>query len=374
MENQKQLGRVSVTVTTHPYILYETVELLRAFVNGMELKSLTREGPYCLTLEELQQIRDKVCGALDPSDKWLRHFFENHPLLDDSKTSTCLASCIAYSFFNNEMAAPDLRHQLDYVAAQWRETRRGGYQICSINRFSIAIEPAAAEEPVRLFEELRRLPISSDFCMLLYEAFSDLDFYADKLCQLISPAAASLTEALQPCEQRCTGLVQQWMDFFSDRTMLNAFLRSRTGTEISEAFEEMKIALRYFEPRLVVGSYSADERIVGMHVGIGVKPMLPPAREEVKIDLEQEFAAFKLLGDKGRRDTIRILSKGPLSMQDITNQLGINSGTVFRNINSLFQAGLLRREVHGERFYYKANLAYIQEIFDHMMAYFNEGI
>ena len=88
--------------------------------------------------------------------------------------------------------------------------------------------------------------------------------------------------------------------------------------------------------------------------------------------MDREFAAFKLLGDKGRRDIIRLLGKKAMTMQEVANQLEINSGTVFRNINSLINAELLIRENHGGRFLYRAKLSYIQAIFDHMMEYFQD--
>ena len=61
-----------------------------------------------------------------------------------------------------------------------------------------------------------------------------------------------------------------------------------------------------------------------------------------------------------------------MTMQEVANRLEINSGTVFRNINSLINAELLIRENHGGRFLYRAKLSYIQAIFDHMMEYFQD--
>lgn len=374
MGTQGHLEHIEVTVTSRPYILYETVALLRAYVNGSDISGLTGDGAYCLHPSEVEEIAEQVCAGIDIAAPWVQLFFKNYPILNDVKSSTCLASCIAYSFFFIETEETTLRQQLDYVSEKWAVTRREGYQINSINRFSIEIEPAVTAEPIRLFEELQGLPISSEFSMLLYEAFSDLDFFIDQLYALIAPVAELLAQALRPYEARTAELAGQWTDFLKERSVLNDFLRRGTGTEISETLEEIKIVLRYFEPRMVVGSYVADKCIADLHVGIGVKPVLSASGKEEKIDLEREFAAFKLLGDKSRRDIIRLLGKNALSMQEIINQLGINSGTVFRNINSLFQAGLLSREIHGDRFFYKAKLDDIQTIFDHMMRYFRESV
>ncbi len=374
MEQKRELGPIRVVITGHPHMLYETVELLRTVINRLPVLRLTTDGSYCLRAEELSELEQELTRNFDLSDKWMDFFFKAYPILDDSNTTTCLASCIAYSFFYIDTQHYTLKDHLDYIAKEWKELRHNGYQINLINRFSLGIEPLASREPIRLYEELHRLPISSDFCMLLYEAFSDLDFYIEKLYTLLLPVATFLETKFAQYEERTIPLLEKWVDFFADQPTVNAFLRRRTGTELPANFSELRIALRYFDCRMVVGSYLSDNAIAVMHIGVGVVPTLDHAPAIEQIDFEKEFAAFKLLGDKGRRDIIHILGQDALSMQEITNQLGLNSGTVFRNINSLFQAGLLSREIQGERFYYRAKISYIQSIFNHMMGYFQNTL
>ena len=91
---------MEVFVTNQPYILYETVELLRAFVNETDPEELTMEGEFCLTPQEVGELMASACEGVDPEDKWVRHFFLEFPILDDSNQRICLASCIAYSSFN----------------------------------------------------------------------------------------------------------------------------------------------------------------------------------------------------------------------------------------------------------------------------------
>lgn len=47
---------MEVFVTNQPYILYETVELLRAFVNETDPEELTMEGEFCLTPQEVGEL------------------------------------------------------------------------------------------------------------------------------------------------------------------------------------------------------------------------------------------------------------------------------------------------------------------------------
>lgn len=364
---------MEVFVTNQPYILYETVELLRAFVNETDPEELTMEGEFCLTPQEVGEVMASACEGVDPEDKWVRHFFLEFPILDDSNQRICLASCIAYSSFNICLQESVLDQQLAFVVDQWNAIRRGGYRIDAVNRFGIGIDSAPSQEPVRLAEELKRLPLTPDFYLLLHETFSDLEFSVAQLLRVIRPVAERLSALLRPYVRRAAALAERWSQFFQDREMLHEFLKSRTGTVEEDSIDRVYLVLRYLHSRYAVGTNSPEEHVFGFHVGVGIKLTLTSAYQEgTAASLDREFAAFKLLGDKGRRDIIRLLGKKAMTMQEVANQLEINSGTVFRNINSLINAELLIRENHGGRFLYRAKLSYIQAIFDHMMEYFQD--
>lgn len=155
--------------------------------------------------------------------------------------------------------------------------------------------------------------------------------------------------------------------------MLNDFLLRRIGRIAEESFDQMYLVLRYLGSRYALGTYSEEERIVGFHMGVGVKLTLSNAYEEKDWNPDRELTAFKLLGDKSRRDIIRLIHKNAMTIQEISNHLGMNSGTVFRNINALCNAELLIQERRGERPCYRARLPYIQAILYHMMEYLQGG-
>mgnify|MGYP001663117948 FL=1 len=91
---------MKVFVTNQPYMLYETVEVLRRYVNGDTPEDLSTEEPFCLSPQETGELVASACQGLDPNETWISYFFQNHPILDSLNQSTCLASCIAYSNFN----------------------------------------------------------------------------------------------------------------------------------------------------------------------------------------------------------------------------------------------------------------------------------
>ena len=360
---------MKVFVTNQPYMLYETVEVLRRYVNGDTPEDLSTEEPFCLSPQETGELVASACQGLDPNETWISYFFQNHPILDSLNQSTSLASCIAYSNFNIRMQETTLDEQLAFVVDQWNTVRRNGYQFCWINRFGLGIEGNTTQTPIRLAEELKKLPITSDFYLLLHEAFSDLEFSVQQLARVIRPVAERLEVLLQPYVQRSAALAERWQLFFQDRAMLNDFLLRRIGRIAEESFDQMYLVLRYLGSRYALGTYSEEERIVGFHMGVGVKLTLSNAYEEKDWNPDRELTAFKLLGDKSRRDIIRLIHKNAMTIQEISNHLGMNSGTVFRNINALCNAELLIQERRGERPCYRARLPYIQAILYHMMEY-----
>ena len=62
-----------------------------------------------------------------------------------------------------------------------------------------------------------------------------------------------------------------------------------------------------------------------------------------------------------------------MSMQELATHLGLNPGTVFRNLNSLTNAKLLTKEIRGDQYYYRTNFPFIQAIFQHVLDFYQKG-
>ena len=361
---------MQVFITNRPYLLYETVELLRAFVNDLPPSELTMEGEYCLPEQQVTDIMTSACQGLEAQDPWLRYFFLEHPILDDSGQTVCLASCIAYSMFSETMQEPDLAAQLRYVVDRWQDVRRKGYRFNSINRFGMGLDNKNCEGPVRLGSDLKQLPVSEDFRQMLYESFSDLPYSAGELERILLPVSQRLKPLLEPYVRHAKALTEQWRAFFRDRNALLEFLRRRSGTVENNTIDNVYISLRYLHARYSVGNLSDDKKTFCFHLGVGTKVTMAQAYEEgSNSSFQRELAAFKLLGDPGRQEIIRMLSHESLSMYDVTQRLGMNPGSVFRSINSMFNAELLLRENRDGKVCYRAKLPYIQSVFDHVMAH-----
>ncbi len=367
---QEERAPMQVFITNRPYLLYETVELLRAFVNALPPSELTMEGEYCLTERQVTDVMASACQGLDPKDPWLRHFFQEYPILDDSGQTVCLASCIVYSMFDVTMQPDGIAAQMRRAVEDWQSARHQGYRFNSINRFGIGIDPEPERGPVRLAAELKKLPVPEDLRLLLHETLSDFAYSTGELERILTPVAQRLEPLLEPYVRRAQALAEQWRAFLRDREALLEFLRRRTGTLEQDTIDRVNISLRYLHSRYSAGVLSEDEKTFGFHLGVGTKVTMAQAYEEgSKSSLQRELAAFKLLGDPSRQEIIRLLSREPLTMYDVTQRLGMNPGSVFRSINSMFNAELLLRESREGKFYYQAKLPYIRSIFDHVLAH-----
>lgn len=64
------------------------------------------------------------------------------------------------------------------------------------------------------------------------------------------------------------------------------------------------------------------------------------------------------------------LQDRPMYMQELTNYLDLNPGTVSRNLNSMAFTHLLEKEIRGDRYYYRTNTDYIRTVFRKMLEYY----
>ena len=71
---------------------------------------------------------------------------------------------------------------------------------------------------------------------------------------------------------------------------------------------------------------------------------------------------------------VQALMEKSMSMQELATHLGLNPGTVFRNLNSLTSAELFDQGGSGgDRYYYRTDFPFIQAIFQHMLDFYQKG-
>lgn len=361
---------MNIVLRREPSMLYETLELIYAWVNGLPPETLTVEAPYCIPAADVARILEDACADLEPQEPGLWQYFGRHPILDESEQFTCLAFCMVYWFMSLDV--PELAGQIDSTRAAWERIRRRPINIRAINRFSMDIEALPVGPTGSLASELRKLPVEEDFFLSLLETFSDYSYHMARLREMILPVARRLRPLLEPFVAQAEPLREAWRQFFQE-TPLADFVAKRTGTIPEKPFDQVCICLRYLGCRYTPIQVDEERNSFWMHLGVAVQPALQQARRRLGPN-EQDLAALRLLGDKSRSEMVQALMGAPMSMQELATFLSLNPGTVFRNLNSLTNTGLLIKEIRGDRYYYHANFSYIQEIFRNMLGFYREGM
>ncbi len=225
-------------------MLYETAELLYAYVNQIPPAQLTASGPYCIPIQDVATILEKACGDLDPSASLLQKFFAPYNYSSDPNRSTCLAFSMLYTFIDLECL--DLDQQTSRMVSMWESMRRGPYSIRQISRYALDIAPLDEGPPTSLSKELKQLSLSEDFYDILLESFSDFSYQISALCSLIRPVAEKLTKLLEPYVARAMPLADSWEQLLQHNGV-EALLQSRGATFLERPLSRAWFALRYFD-------------------------------------------------------------------------------------------------------------------------------
>lgn len=64
-----QKRKMRMNVGREPCILYETVELLYAYINGISADRLTMDRVYCIPAPEIARLMGAACAGVDRQDR-----------------------------------------------------------------------------------------------------------------------------------------------------------------------------------------------------------------------------------------------------------------------------------------------------------------
>ena len=92
------------------------------------------------------------------------------------------------------------------------------------------------------------------------------------------------------------------------------------------------------------------------------------------IQIHVELTALRLMANGSRMEMLHAMAERPMSGQELAQKLNLNSGSVFRDLNSLYNARLLLMESTGGRNCYRTNLPVVRNMMERMLNYLqNQG-
>ena len=132
-------------------------------------------------------------------------------------------------------------------------------------------------------------------------------------------------------------------------------------------------AFRFFSPYGSPGKFLGEKGRLLFHMGVNMQPGLGNAGQ-AQAPEEWELTALRLMANGSRMEMLHAMAERPMSGQELAQKLNLNSGSVFRDLNSLYNARLLLMESTGGRNCYRTNLPVVRNMMERMLNYLqNQG-
>lgn len=338
---------MEIFVTARPHMLYETVELLYAYVNQIPAQALTERGPYCLSVKAIQEMMEAACGEVSREDPVVRYYFGRQLLSQEPERATCIARNLVY----NTMALSTGTIAGD--CGQLRDARHqqlcNGVRCTAIDEYRLLYMEKDENEFVPLAQDIAKLGLGQKYSQMLLEQFSGFDRAVSRLERILIPAAEKLEPLLLPWAERAQPLAEAWRGYYQQPDFAEKWKKRVRYSEEIKPLETIQVQLRYLYPK--AGPGSMGERAAFLHTGVAVSL----ERRETESFERWEFQALRLLGSEARMRMLRAMLDKPMSARELAQMLDLHLGVVGRDIGNLFNAKLLSIEAVNGRGRYRTN-------------------
>lgn len=336
-------------VTAQPHMLYETVELLYAYVNGIPARVLTQNGLYCLPVDAVQNMLEQACAEVSRDDPAMQYYFGKYLLSQEPERATCIARNLAYNvmYVSTGTIAGDCE--------QLRRLRK--HQLCSqerctaIDEYRLLYMESGDGGFVPLAQDIAKLGLGPEYSQMLLEQFAGFDQAITHLESLLTPVAAKLQPLLQPWVEQAQPLAEAWLDYYQKPDFEENWRKRVRFSEEEHPLKAIRVQLRYLHPKSGPGSLCEWEQTAFMHTGVAVSV----EGGETESFERWEFQALRLLGSEARMRMLRAMLDKPMSARGLSQMLDLHLGVVSRDIGNLFNAKLLTVEVVDGHGRYRTN-------------------
>lgn len=359
---------MNILACREPCLLLEAAELVYALVNDIPPENMTLPGEYYLPVEAVEAIRAEACRGLSPEDSRLQFYFRGVPVDGIAERLSCLGCCLVYS--SVEVASPDVDDMGRALSESWARRRREHYRINGLDPFSLNIDPVEDDSFSTLSGEIARLSAPAAYKLQLVEVFSNFDRHLAAVTELLRPVAEALAPLLAPWVERSVARMREWETFFRENSA-QEFLAKR-GQVKADNLRELYIGFRYFSPLL--SPIHVDEKAgrVSIHMGIGIRPEMEVHKEQPTMD-ESRYIVLRMLANPDRVEMLRLMMNRPMGVPELSKRLHLNSGSVFRDVNSMYNAQLLLFQPENGKNLYSTNLNAVSQTASDLVEYIRSG-
>lgn len=354
---------MEVIVNKQFNLMRELIQLLCVYISEEDPAILTAEEPGCITTEEIRTMMEQVCGHLDKTDPLLRFFFKGY-IQQDKRNQSPFLQCVANVMLESPIS-PVFEQVTDYRKAMHEGllSRIRHYEINSYNEgFGLTLH----KEYRSLSEELGKLDMPEELRVALAVALSDYHAHTDLLCDILEPLAAKMKPLLKLWEEKITPRVRQWQEALDTEEKQEQFIHG-----INSRFTKRScliISLRLFYPMCQRACFSFIDGNIDYLTGMGKTP----GGFKPDTPSNDDLTAVQLLSNMDRLRILRLLIGRKMLPKEITHELNLNRGSVFRDLNNLQQAHLVEHVAQGSKLYYTANIAKANQVLDRLRAFLSE--
>lgn len=357
---------MDVTIYQEPCWLLEAAELVYGLVNQLPAEQLTAQGPYCIPSDEVVRIQAAACAGLSPQDPVLEFYFHGVPLEGEQIRKSSLGCCLLYS--SMELSCSNIDDMARALSQSWHSRRRSQYRISGIDSFSIGLEQSE-HDCFLLSQEIAELPVPQNYRMQLLEVLLAFDEHLTRVVELLRPVAEALPALMEPWIQGAAALATIWREFFENNSAED-FLLKRARVK-REKLQSVELALRYISPLPSPGKFKESTGTIQFHMGVAVLP--EPNTSQPTVPEDWEFAALRLAANPDRARMLRLMVDRPMTLLELSEMLGLNRGSVFRDLNGLVNARLLLNESIDGRNCYRTNVPAFHGMMDRFLRYIEQN-
>lgn len=361
-------------IDCRPFILYETVEMLYKYINGIFFcdiaESMARlydnafPPEFTRRLQCLERISREVCAGLDEQNPAMQRYFRRFET-DAVRDNMCLAKAMTLSFFLYE--APELEEEVRHLKERWRCIQRQGFRLGDMSMSGLefrTLEPG--QEKKNLVDLLYGLNYPAEYRLEMLQMLSHYEETLDELMELIAPYARRLEAQLERERWLLESTAGYWQAQFTGTSPSQLVQLIAQSQETLPELPEKRVLFSLMNCTGILydlnGEYSVASRGCSTFV-IGCAVTINSTIRKVGGSVERICAILRSISDKSKFEVLRRLSTERSYGQKLAEEMEINSGQMSRILVALFNYGFLTREQEQSRYYYTTNKESISSFF-----------
>ncbi len=156
---------------------------------------------------------------------------------------------------------------------------------------------------------------------------------------------------------------------FSENSPEEFFLQR--SAVVCDNCKTVTMRFRYFFSDMALGRIWSKDGTILFHLGVGKEP--EPRRAEPCSMADEEFEALRLMGNPARARMLQAMMYRTMTIQELSKALGLNPGSVHRDLNSLFCAKLLVLEAVRGKTGYRTDYEKIKALTERFLQFLEQN-